>query len=87
VPLRVTEKDDQHTQFYGIVAATPDITHGDDVLVLLHPAVSTIIPGMRKRCDVKANCGVSDGVGGLPTDLLDAFRAHRWGRVPTPWSQ
>ena len=53
---------------------------------LCHPAVSTVIPGMRKRRHVDANCGVSDGAG-LPADLLEQLRAHRWDRVPTPWSQ
>lgn len=53
---------------------------------LCHPAVSTVIPGMRRRRHVEANCAVSDGAG-LPADLLDKLRAHRWDRLPTKWSQ
>ena len=53
---------------------------------LCHPAVSTVIPGMRKRRHVEANCAVSDGAG-LPADLLEKLRAHRWDRLPTRWSQ
>ena len=54
--------------------------------ILQHPAVSTIIPGMRKVEHVQANLAVSDG---RPLDprLLEALRAHRWDRSPTPWSQ
>ncbi|MFB9237967.1 aldo/keto reductase [Plantactinospora siamensis] len=53
--------------------------------ILRHPAVSTVIPGMRKRAHVDANLGVSDGRP-LPDGLLDALRAHRWDRRPTAWS-
>lgn len=54
--------------------------------ILHHPAVSTIIPGMRKPRNVRANIAASDGVG-LPADLLRQLRAHRWDREPTEWSQ
>lgn len=53
---------------------------------LCDPAVSTVIPGMRKLRNVEANCAVSDGHG-LPAALLDQLRAHRWDRTPTDWSQ
>jgi aryl-alcohol dehydrogenase-like predicted oxidoreductase len=54
--------------------------------ILCHPAVSTIIPGMRKKSHVEANISTSDGQG-LPGDLLQELRAHRWDRQPTWWSQ
>jgi aryl-alcohol dehydrogenase-like predicted oxidoreductase len=54
--------------------------------ILSNPAVSTIIPGMRKLKHVEDNIAVSDGRG-LPADLLEKLRAHRWDRVPTEWSQ
>ena len=47
--------------------------------ILANPAVSTVIPGMRRRANVERNLGVSDGEQ-LPPRLMDALRAHRWDR-------
>jgi aryl-alcohol dehydrogenase-like predicted oxidoreductase len=49
--------------------------------VLEHPAVSTVIPGMRRMRNVERNLAVSDGVPLAPR-LLGALRQHRWDRVP-----
>lgn len=46
---------------------------------LSHPAVSTVIPGMRRPEHVEANCSVSDGTP-LPSETLTALRAHAWPR-------
>lgn len=54
--------------------------------ILHHPTVSTIIPGMRKRKHVEANCAASDGVT-LSEELLAELKNHRWERTPTEWSQ
>jgi aryl-alcohol dehydrogenase-like predicted oxidoreductase len=54
--------------------------------ILSNPAVSTIIPGMRKLKNVRANLETSDGAG-LPAALQQQLRAHRWDREPTEWSQ
>jgi aryl-alcohol dehydrogenase-like predicted oxidoreductase len=54
--------------------------------VLHHPAVSTVIPGMRQLHHVRANLGVSDGQV-LPPELVATLRDHRWDREPTAWSQ
>lgn len=54
--------------------------------ILHHPAVSTVIPGMRRLEHVRANTAVSDGVP-LPHPLLAELRGHRWDRTPTSWSQ
>jgi len=54
--------------------------------ILNHPAVSTVIPGMRKLSNVQANIASSD-LGPLPDDLHARLRPHRWDRTPTPWSQ
>jgi aryl-alcohol dehydrogenase-like predicted oxidoreductase len=54
--------------------------------ILSNPAVGTVIPGMRKLSNVRANIAASDGAG-LPGDLLQGLRAHRWDREPTEWSQ
>jgi len=54
--------------------------------ILSNPMVHTTIPGMRKEHHVKANMGTSDGKG-LPRDLLEKLKDHRWDREPTSWSQ
>lgn len=54
--------------------------------ILNEPAVSVIIPGMRKAKHVRANIAASDA-GPLSADLHNALRAHRWVRTPTHWSQ
>ena len=51
--------------------------------ILSHPAVSTIIPGMRKLRHVDANIGASDR-GPLPPSLLGELRGHRWVRKRAP---
>jgi aryl-alcohol dehydrogenase-like predicted oxidoreductase len=53
--------------------------------ILMHPAVSTIIPGMRKIKNVEANMAAADGQR-LPDDLMQKLREHRWVRFPEPWS-
>jgi aryl-alcohol dehydrogenase-like predicted oxidoreductase len=54
--------------------------------VISHPAVTTVIPGMRKVRHVEANMAASDA-GPLPPDLIARLRPHRWDRRPTWWSQ
>lgn len=53
--------------------------------ILSHPAVSTIIPGMRKIGHVESNISASDS-GPLPADLIEKLKPHRWVRKPAPWS-
>jgi aryl-alcohol dehydrogenase-like predicted oxidoreductase len=53
--------------------------------ILSSPAVSTVIPGMRKPRHVTANLSVSDGQS-LDAGLLARLRGHRWDRVPGRWS-
>lgn len=52
---------------------------------LSHPAVSTVIVGMRKPEHVEENLGLSDK-GPLSPQLLQELKAHRWDRKPAPWS-
>lgn len=54
--------------------------------ILNNPAVSTIIPGMRKLRHVRDNIACSDA-GPLQEELHRELRKHRWDRVPTRWSQ
>jgi len=44
---------------------------------LAHPAVSTVIPGMRRNSTVESNCAVS-ALGPLSKDELAIFRRHVW---------
>jgi aryl-alcohol dehydrogenase-like predicted oxidoreductase len=46
---------------------------------LSHPAVSTVIPGMRTVRNVERNCQIGDGKG-LPPETLQKLKAHRWNR-------
>lgn len=66
----------------------PGLTMAEMALrfILSNPAVSTVIPGMRKRSHVNANIGTSDGQG-LPAELVATLKEHRWDREPTEWSQ
>lgn len=54
---------------------------------LSHPAVSTVIPGMRRVVHVEANCAVSDGVL-LSAEEVEALGAHAFAHGWSyPWSQ
>ena len=53
--------------------------------ILSNPAVSTIIPGMRKIKNVESNIAASDR-GALPEELLKQLKNHAWIRKPAPWS-
>jgi aryl-alcohol dehydrogenase-like predicted oxidoreductase len=53
--------------------------------ILSHPAVSTLIAGMRKPEHVRQNIAVSDA-GPLDGQLLAELKKHRWDRRPQPWS-
>jgi aryl-alcohol dehydrogenase-like predicted oxidoreductase len=48
--------------------------------VLSHPAVSTVIPGMRTVRNVERNAAIGDGEG-LPAERVEALKAHRWDRA------
>ena len=47
--------------------------------IVQHPAVSTVIPGMRKTQHVEANLRASDGRR-LDGALMEELRRHRWDR-------
>jgi aryl-alcohol dehydrogenase-like predicted oxidoreductase len=50
--------------------------------VLSHPAVSTVIPGMRSVRNAERNAAIGDGQG-LPGDRVEALKRHRWDRAGT----
>jgi aryl-alcohol dehydrogenase-like predicted oxidoreductase len=47
--------------------------------ILSHPAVSTVIPGMRSIRNVERNMAVGDGQG-LPEDQVSVLKNYRWDR-------
>ncbi len=47
---------------------------------LAHPAVSTVIPGIRSVAQAEANCAVGD-LPSLPENLLHRLRKHAWLRA------
>jgi aryl-alcohol dehydrogenase-like predicted oxidoreductase len=47
---------------------------------LAHPAVSTVIPGMRNAQQAGSNCAVSD-TAPMPDALLKQLHAHNWRRA------
>lgn len=47
--------------------------------VLAHPAVTTVIPGIRNVAQAEANCGVSD-LPPMHRDFLLTLRRHNWRR-------
>jgi len=47
--------------------------------ILQHPAVSTVIPGMRRLAHVEQNLNTSDGRA-LPKELMAELALHRWER-------
>jgi aryl-alcohol dehydrogenase-like predicted oxidoreductase len=50
-----------------------------------HPAVHTVIPGMRRASHVQANVTAVER-GALAAPDIELLRAHRWDRTPTAWS-
>jgi len=59
--------------------STDDMAETALRFVLSHPAVSTVIPGMRTIRNVERNMLVGDGRG-LPEEQLAKLRSHRWDR-------
>lgn len=53
---------------------------------LHHPAVSTVVAGMRRIPHMQASIDVGDGVPPSP-QLLATMRRHRWNREPIWWPQ
>jgi aryl-alcohol dehydrogenase-like predicted oxidoreductase len=49
--------------------------------ILAHPAVTTTIPGMRRRENVEANLGIS-AQPPLAEEVVMRLRLHRWNRAP-----
>lgn len=80
-------RDDRREQVQERVRAiVTELGVGEDEIaevalryVLSHPAVSTVIPGMRSVRNVERNMRVGDGEG-LPEDQARLLKNHRWVR-------
>ena len=78
-------KGDRKKQVAERVAAIErDLGIQDDVMpevalrfCLSHPAVSSVIPGMRTRANVEFNCSIP-GKGPLPEKVVAILRNHAW---------
>jgi aryl-alcohol dehydrogenase-like predicted oxidoreductase len=74
---QVVERTNALTQLLGKEAATlPELALR---FCLYHPAVSTVIPGMRSVGNVEANCRFSDGRK-LSDQMIEEIRKHKWKR-------
>ena len=81
-------RDDRRKQVAERVAALvrdldlDDVSHLPAIAIrfcLSHPAVSTVIPGMRSRSSVEKNV-MASGQGPLPVKMLEILREHAWER-------
>lgn len=80
-------RDDRKQQVYDRVQRiTEELNISTDQMaetalryVLSHPAVSTVIPGMRSVRNVERNMAIGDGKG-LPQEQVKLLKKHRWVR-------
>ncbi|WP_458120206.1 aldo/keto reductase [Paenibacillus sp. Z6-24] len=80
-------RDDRKQQVYDRVQRiTEELNISTDQMaetalryVLSHPAVSTVIPGMRSVRNVERNMAIGDGKG-LPQEQVELLKKHRWVR-------
>lgn len=86
VPENLISSVDHANALKTLIPAGMDMPEMALRFILSNPDVGTIIPGMRKINHAANNIACSDGKG-LPTNLLDKLKLHRWDRQPTEWSQ
>jgi aryl-alcohol dehydrogenase-like predicted oxidoreductase len=80
-------RGDRKTEVFNHVQAiAKDLGIGTEAMaetalryILSHPAVSTVIPGMRSIRNVERNVSCGDGAG-LPADQVAKLKNHRWVR-------
>jgi aryl-alcohol dehydrogenase-like predicted oxidoreductase len=78
-PARLAETVDRIERIKNEVPAGMSLPEMALRFILSHPAVSTVIPGMRKLKHVESNLAAGDGRG-LPGELVERLRAYRWDR-------
>jgi aryl-alcohol dehydrogenase-like predicted oxidoreductase len=64
------------TDLEGVTGTLPEVALR---FCLSHPAVSTVIPGMRRTRNVESNCSVSDA-GPLEEAVIQKLRKHAWNK-------
>jgi aryl-alcohol dehydrogenase-like predicted oxidoreductase len=84
-PENLTDTVARVDKLKPLVPAGMSLTEVALRFILSNPQVSTTIVGMRKPDHVREDIRASDR-GGLDSHLLSQLRAHRWDRVPGPWS-
>jgi aryl-alcohol dehydrogenase-like predicted oxidoreductase len=81
--FRGDRKSEVHERVQAIVselgASEDEIAEIALRYILSHPAVSTVIPGMRSVGNVERNMAVGDSEG-LPEDWIRKLKSHRWDR-------
>jgi aryl-alcohol dehydrogenase-like predicted oxidoreductase len=78
-PAHLAETLDRVGRIRPAVPAGMDLPELALRFILSEPAVSTVIPGMRKPAHVSRNLAVSDGRP-LPFEVIAELRNHRWDR-------
>ena len=78
-PARLAEAVDRVERLKAELPAGMTLPEMALRFILSHPAVSTVIPGMRRLAHVEANMAAGDG-NGLPEELISRLRAHNWDR-------
>jgi aryl-alcohol dehydrogenase-like predicted oxidoreductase len=86
VPENLNASADRADRLRPLVTKNMDMAAMAIRFILENKTVGTVIPGMRKARNVRANMGCSDGVP-MNTILYQELRKHRWDRKPTSWSQ
>ena len=76
---RLRETVERAERIHALIPPDMTLTHAALKFCLSHPAVSTVIPGMRRPEHVEDNCAASDGKRLTPR-LLEALKAHAWPR-------
>ena len=79
-PDRLGETLDRVDRLRALVPAEGSLPDLALRFILHHPAVSTVIPGMRQVRNVEANLAASDRAPLTPAQVA-ALRAHRWERT------
>ena len=78
-PARLAQAVDRVERLKAEVPAGMTLPQTALRFILSHPAVSTVIPGMRKLEHVESNMAAGDGQG-LPAEVVERLRPHRWDR-------
>lgn len=79
-PARLAETLARLERLEVLIPEGMDLAEMSLRFILEHPAVSTTIPGMRRRGHVERNTAASDGER-LPPRLWHALKTHRWDRT------